>query len=72
MSGYRQLGCRIFGIAKATEAAVKCIRDALVEPSNALPFLKPLLPYYDPIRGEPEFTDLLTDLDLRIPEKISN
>ena len=41
-------------------------------PGWALPFLEPLLPYYDPIRGEPEFTDLLTDLDLRIPEKISN
>ena len=64
MSGYRQLGCWIFGIAKATEAAVKCIRDALVEPSTALPFLEPLLPYYDSIRGEPEFTELLTDLDL--------
>lgn len=64
MSGYRQQGCWIFGIAKATEAAVKCIRDALVEPSNALPFLEPLLPYYDPIRGEPEFIELLADLDL--------
>ena len=64
MSGYRQLGCWIFGIAKATEAAVKCIRDALVEPSAALPFQEPLLPYYDSIRGEPEFIELLTDLDL--------
>jgi len=63
-SGFRHLGCWIFGIANATEAAVTCIRDALVEPSNALPFLEPLLPYYDPIRGEPEFIELLTDLDL--------
>lgn len=68
MLGFRQHGCWIFGIAKATEAAVKCIRDALVKPSNAWPFLEPLLPYYDPIRGEPEFVELLTDLDLARPE----
>jgi len=64
MSGYRQIGCRIFGVAKATEAAVKCIRGALIEPSNALPFQEPFLPYYDSIRGEPEFIELLTGLDL--------
>ena len=64
LSGYRQLGCWIFGIAQAARSAVKCIRDALVEPSTAMPFLEPLLPYYDPIRHEPEFVDLLTELDL--------
>ncbi len=67
MAGFRQLGCWIFGIAKATEAAVKCIRDALIEPSTTFPFLEPSLPFYDPIRDEPEFVKLLEVLDVSRP-----
>lgn len=65
---FRQWGCWIFGIAKATDAAVKCIRDALIEPRNVMPFLEPFFPFYDPIRAEPEFIGLLTDLDLASAE----
>ena len=72
LSGYRQLVCHVFGIARATRAAVQCIRDALVEPSPALPFLEPLFPYYDPIRGEPEFDELLAELDIARAAENSN
>lgn len=50
-------------MAGATTAAVDCIREALVEPSLALPFLEPYLPYYDSIRDQPEFIALLSELD---------
>jgi len=29
-----------------------------------MPFLEPFLPYYDPIRDEPEFIELLAELDV--------
>jgi hypothetical protein len=49
-------------MAGATAAAVECIRTGLAEPSMVMPFLEPFLPYYDSIRDEPEFVELLVDL----------
>ncbi len=54
--------CRILGIAKATAAAVECIRTGLAQPSYVAPFMEPFLPYYDSMRDEPEFTELLAEL----------
>jgi len=54
--------CRALGIAAATTAAVQCIRQGLVEPSLIMPFFEPFLPYYDAIRGEAEFVELLADI----------
>ena len=56
------ISCRILGIAKATAAAVECIRTGLAQPSNVIPFVEPFLPYYDSMRDEPAFVDLLTEL----------
>ena len=53
--------CQLLGMAGATTAAVECLRDAFVEPSVAFSFLEPFLPYYDPIRDEPEFVELLAE-----------
>ncbi len=53
--------CRIVGMAGATAAAVGCLREAYSKPSNAFPFLEPFLPYYDPIRDEPAFVELLAE-----------
>lgn len=47
----------------ATDAAVECIRDGLVEPSYVTPFLEPYLPFYDPVRNESAFKDLLKEID---------
>ncbi len=58
----RHDSCRTLGMAGATAAAVECIRTALAEPSFVMPFLEPFLPYYDSMRDEPEFVDLLGDL----------
>jgi len=58
----RHDSCRTLGMAGATAAAVECIRTALAEPSFVMPFLEPFLPYYDLMRDEPEFVDLLADL----------
>jgi TolB-like protein/Tfp pilus assembly protein PilF len=54
--------CRVLGMAGATAAAVECIRTGLVEPSYVMPFMEPFLPYYDSIRDEPEFVEMLADL----------
>jgi len=40
-------------------ADVDCLREAYPKPSTAFPFLEPYLPYYDPIRDEPAFVELL-------------
>jgi len=53
--------CQILGMAGATTAAVDCLREAYSKPSNAFPFLEPFLPYYDAIRDEPAFVELLAE-----------
>jgi len=58
----RHHACRVLGMARATTAAVECIRTGLAEPSFVMPFLEPFLPYYDSMRDEPEFVALLADL----------
>ena len=55
--------CQILGLAGATEAAVRCIRDGLQEPSKIMPFLHPYLPHYDAIRDEPAFVELVAALE---------
>jgi len=59
---FRHRICRLLGMAGATAAAVNCIREGLAEPSLVMPFMEAYLPYYDPIRNEPEFVALLADL----------
>ena len=55
--------CQILGLSGAAEEATACIREALREPSYAMPFLEPYLPYYDGIRDEPVFIELLEELE---------
>ena len=57
------LACQVLGMAGVAEAAVRCIRDGLVEPSLIAPFYEPHLPYYDPIRNEPLFVALVEELE---------
>ena len=59
---YRDLTCQILGMAGAAEAAVTCLRTGLSEPSRVMPFLEPYLPYYDSIRDEAVFVELLAEL----------
>jgi tetratricopeptide (TPR) repeat protein len=59
----RDRACRILGMAGAADAAVKCIRDGLAEPSRIMPFFEPRLPHYDAIRQEPAFVDLVAELE---------
>lgn len=54
--------CQNLGIAGAAEAAVKCIREGLEQPSTIMPFIEPHLPFYDPIRNEPVFIELVEEL----------
>jgi len=55
--------CQVLSMASATTAAVGCLREAFSKPSSAYPFLEPLLPYYDPIRDEPAFAELLAEFE---------
>jgi TolB-like protein len=61
--GRRQEACRVLGMIAATQATVKCIREGLAEPSGIIPFLEPYLPYYDPLRDEPAFIEMLDAID---------
>jgi hypothetical protein len=61
----RHYACRALGLAAAASTAVDCIRSGLVEPSLVMPFLEPFLPYYDSIRSEPEFVELLAQIQTR-------
>ena len=47
----------------AAKAAVACMRTAMDEPSEFMPFLDPYLAFYDPIREEPAFVELLAELE---------
>jgi TolB-like protein/tetratricopeptide (TPR) repeat protein len=55
--------CQTLAMAGATTATVDCLREAFVKPSNAFPFLEPLLPHYDPIRDDPAFVELLAEIE---------
>jgi TolB-like protein len=59
----RDWACQILGMAGATAAAVDCIRTGVVVPSKVVPFFEPHLSYYDSIRDEPEFVELLSELN---------
>jgi tetratricopeptide (TPR) repeat protein len=56
------IACQILGIAGAAEATVSCIRQGLELPSGVMPFIEPHLPFYDPIRNEPVFVELVEEL----------
>jgi hypothetical protein len=57
-----ELACKALGIAGAAEAAVDCIRRGLEIPSGVMPFIEPHLPFYDPVRDDPAFVELLEEL----------
>ena len=54
--------CQVLGIAGAADDAVQCIREGLETPSHIMPFIEPYLPFYDPIRDEPVFIELVEEL----------
>lgn len=58
---HRHLACRLLGMIEATSPAVECLRGAFADPSLAMPFIEPHLPYYDNIRDEPAFAALLSN-----------
>ena len=68
---FRHDSCRILGMIEATTVAVKCIRDGLEQASFMAPFLEPYLPFYDSIRNEPEFIELLTEIDGDNPSELN-
>lgn len=62
----RSMSCGILGMAGATVEAVKCLRESFEEPSYAMPFIDPFYPHYDSIRDEPEFVELVAEIDKAI------
>ncbi len=61
-SNFQHHACRALGMAAATAAAIECIRSGLVVPSQIMPFFEPYLPFYDAIRGDSQFAELLAEL----------
>jgi TolB-like protein len=62
-SGSAAEACQVLSMAGATTAAVDCLREAFSKPSAAWPFMEPYLPYYDTIRDEPAFLELLAEIE---------
>jgi TolB-like protein len=60
---FRHTACQVLGMAGASGAAAECIRESLNEASLVFPFLEPFLPYYDSIRDEPAFIELLAEIE---------
>jgi len=58
----RHFACRALGMVAAVPAALDCLRSALAEPSLVMPFIEPLLPYYDPLRNDPRFVEFLSEI----------
>lgn len=56
----RHYACRALGMSGAAAAAVGCLRSALAEPSDVVPFIEPFLPYYDSVREDPGFLELFS------------
>jgi len=65
LTNQRHYACRALGMAAASSAAVECIRSALAEPSFVMPFIEPLMPYYDTIRTQPGFVELVAEIQAR-------
>jgi hypothetical protein len=63
LAAFHHETCRILGMAHATTSAIECVRTGLVEPTYVVPFIEPFLPYYDSIRDESEFVELLAEID---------
>jgi len=68
LSLFRHTACQALGMAGASTAAVECILESLDEASLVFPFLEPYLPYFDSIRDEPEFVELLAEIDAAATE----
>jgi TolB-like protein/DNA-binding winged helix-turn-helix (wHTH) protein/lipoprotein NlpI len=66
----RHEACRVLGMIAATRAAVQCIRDGLGEASFIAPFFEPYLPFYDSLRDEPAFFQMLLDIDGQRPAAV--
>jgi TolB-like protein len=60
--GYKKWHCQGLAMVGAAAEAARCLRRAVMEPGNAMPFFDPLLPHYDGVRAAPEFQALMDDL----------
>jgi len=67
LSGNKHEACQILGLIAAAEAAVECLREGISEPSWVNPHREVYLPYYDSIRDEPAFFELLDEIDEEWP-----
>jgi len=67
LSSYKHEACQILGLIAAAKAAVECLREGLSEPSWVSPFFDVYFPYYDAIRDDPAFIELLNEIDKEWP-----
>lgn len=64
--GLRDMSCSILGMAGAADDAVDCLRTGLEEPSLVMYFRDPYLPFFDSIRDDPVFVELLAELEAAV------
>jgi len=55
--------CWTLGIAGATTEATKCLRTYFLKPSYAMPFMDPYLPFFDSMRDDPQFLELMSEVE---------
>lgn len=65
LSNQRHYACRALAMSGVVPATLECLRSALTEPSWAMPFIEPFLPYYDSMREDPGFLALFADSGIR-------
>lgn len=63
LANMRHYACRALGMAAAVFAALDCLRSGLASTSRVHPFIEPFLPYYDSMREDPRFVELLAELE---------
>ena len=71
LAGLRHHACRALAMAAAASAAVECLRSGLVSPSQVIPFVEPFLPYYDSLRNDPGFVELVAEIQGEYREQLA-
>jgi TolB-like protein len=57
------LKCVMLAMISETNSTVECLRSQFQQPSYTLPFLHPHLPFFDAMRNEPVFMEMMKDIE---------
>jgi len=67
---FGDLKCIFLAMINETGSTVECLRTQFQLPSFTLPFLHPYLPFFDSMRNEPAFLELMVDVENGIYDQV--